>query len=78
MLRVFDLMTWQRRVTVMDTSWLGDDVEANAYYADTPADEFISDLYCIMKDGDGLTPEHLIADIVDMLSRWLEAHADDA
>lgn len=62
----------------MDTSWLDDDVEANAYYRDTPADEFIGDLYCIMHDGDGLTSEALVADVVDMLSRWLEAHADEA
>ena len=34
--------------------------------------EFIRDLYDIMVDGDGLTPEALIKDVVAMLKKYLD------
>jgi len=43
------------------------------YYKDTPPLEFIKDLYNIMKDGDSLAPEKLVADVVDMLAKYLAA-----
>ena len=43
------------------------------YYEETPPLEFIGDVYDIMKDGDGRTPEKLNADIVDMLGKYLSA-----
>uniref|UniRef100_A0A6M3LUW1 Uncharacterized protein n=1 Tax=viral metagenome TaxID=1070528 RepID=A0A6M3LUW1_9ZZZZ len=43
------------------------------YYKDTPQLEFIDDVYVLMKDGDCLTPEKLVADIVDMLGKYLFA-----
>lgn len=43
------------------------------YNNDTPPLEFISDVYDIMKDGDNLPPEKLIADVVGMLKNYLSA-----
>lgn len=43
------------------------------YYKDTPPLGFIQDVYDIMQDGDGLTPEKLVADVVDMLGNYLSA-----
>jgi hypothetical protein len=43
------------------------------YYKETPPLEFIGDVYDIMKDGDGLAPEKLVVDVVDMLGKYLSA-----
>jgi len=48
----------------------------DSYYTETDPMEFISDLYSIMEDGDGLSVEDLAADIVDMLKRYLEARKE--
>lgn len=45
----------------------------NNYYEDTPPIKFVSDVYDIMKDGDNLTPERLVKDVVDMLGKYLFA-----
>lgn len=42
-------------------------VEANNHL------EFISDVYDIMKDGDGMSQKNLVVDIVDMLEKYLSA-----
>jgi len=43
------------------------------YYKDTPPLEFIKDLYNIMKDNDGLRLGTLVADVVNMLEKYLAA-----
>ena len=44
------------------------------YYKETDPLEFISDLYDIMKDGDGLPPDALVRDITGMLRKYLIEH----
>jgi hypothetical protein len=46
----------------------------NDAYLHTEPLEFLGDLYDIIKDGDCLTPEHLIEDMKYMLKRYLECH----
>jgi hypothetical protein len=48
------------------------------YFKDTHLLEFISDVYDIMRDGDCLPPEKLIADIVVMLGEYLTAQKQAA
>lgn len=45
----------------------------NRYFLVTPPMEFISDVYDIMKDGDGLTSDKLVTDVVGMLKNYLAA-----
>lgn len=44
------------------------------YFLVTPPMEFIRDIRDIMSDGDNLTPERLVADIVDLLKNYTSQH----
>lgn len=44
------------------------------YFIETPPMEFIGDLYDIMYDGDNLSPEKLVAEIVDLLKNYISKH----
>lgn len=46
----------------------------NWYFLITPPMEFIRDILDIMSDGDNLTPERLITDVVDLLKNYTSQH----
>lgn len=43
----------------------------NQYFLVTPPMEFIRDIRDIMSDGDNLTPEKLVADVVDLIENYI-------
>lgn len=48
--------------------------QAVSNYKDTDPIELVRDVYDIMRDGDGLSPEKLVADVVEMLREYLSCH----
>ena len=51
-----------------------DEKEAVSNYKDTDPIELVRDVYDIMRDGDGLSPEKLVADVVEMLREYLSCY----
>ena len=49
-------------------------MQAVSKYKDTDPIELVRDVYDIMRDGDGLSPEKLVADVVEMLREYLSCH----
>ena len=48
--------------------------QAVSNYKDTDPIELVRDVYDIMRDGDGLSPEKLVADVVEMLREYLSCY----